>query len=209
MRRFAGVQIREVGTVGGNIANGSPIGDTPPALIALGASLTLQRGQATRSLPLEDFFLAYGRQDRAPGEFVRSARVPKLGTNEHLRCYKISKRFDQDISAVMGAFKVVLDGARVAGARIAFGGMAATPKRARAAEAALNGADVRDPATWRPALAALGEDFAPISDMRASAEYRRVTAQALLEKALGEIAGTPSTHTRVVGRREHIDAAAS
>jgi xanthine dehydrogenase small subunit len=209
MRRFAGVQIREVGTVGGNIANGSPIGDTPPALIALGASLTLQRGQATRSLPLEDFFLAYGRQDRAPGEFVRSVRVPKLGANEHLRCYKISKRFDQDISAVMGAFKVTLDGASVAGARIAFGGMAATPRRARVAEAALRGADLRDPGTWRPALAALGEDFAPISDMRASAEYRRAIAQALLKKALGEIAGTPSTHTRVVGRREGIDAVAS
>jgi len=103
----------------------------------------------------------------------------------------------------------VLDGARVAGARIAFGGMAATPKRARAAEAALRGADLRDPASWRPALAALGEDFTPISDMRAGAEYRRATAQALLKKALGEIAGTPSAHTRVVGRREHVDAAAT
>jgi xanthine dehydrogenase small subunit len=209
MRRFAGVQIRAVGTIGGNIANGSPIGDAPPALIALGATLTLQRGQATRSLPLEDFFLAYGKQDRAAGEFVRSVRVPKLGANEHLRCYKISKRFDQDISAVMGAFKVKLDGAHVAGARIAFGGMAATPKRARATEAALNGADLRNPATWRPALAALGEDFTPISDMRASADYRRDIAQALLKKALTEIAGTATRHTRVIGRREHIDAAAS
>lgn len=209
MRRFAGVQIREVGTIGGNIANGSPIGDTPPALIALGATLTLQRGQATRSLPLEDFFLAYGKQDRGAGEFVRSVRVPRLGANEHLRCYKISKRFDQDISAVMGAFKLTLDGARVAGARIAFGGMAATPKRARATEAALRGANLRDPATWRPALAALAGDFTPISDMRASADYRREIAQALLEKALAEIGGTPTRLTRVVGRREDIDAAAS
>jgi xanthine dehydrogenase small subunit len=209
MRRFAGVQIREVGTIGGNIANGSPIGDTPPALIALGATLTLQHGQATRSLPLEDFFLAYGKQDRAPGEFVRSVRVPKLGANEHLRCYKIAKRFDQDISAVMGAFKLTLDGSRVAGARIALGGMAATPKRARATEAALNGADPRDPASWRPALAALGEDFTPISDMRAGADYRRAIARALLKKALTEIAGTATRRTRVIGRREDIDAAAS
>ncbi|MBV8754936.1 MAG: xanthine dehydrogenase small subunit [Hyphomicrobiales bacterium] len=209
MRRFAGVQIREVGTIGGNIANGSPIGDTPPALIALGATLALQRGQGTRSLPLEDFFLAYGKQDRGAGEFVRSVRVPKLGANEHLRCYKISKRFDQDISAVLGAFKLTLDGARVASARIAFGGMAATPKRPRAAETALRGVDVRDPASWRPALAALAEDFTPISDMRASADYRRDIAQALLTKALTEIGGTPTRLTRVVGRREDINAAAS
>jgi xanthine dehydrogenase small subunit len=169
----------------------------------------LQRGQAVRSLPLEDFFLAYGKQDRGAGEFVRCVRVPKLGANEHLRCYKISKRFDQDISAVMGAFKLTLDGTRVARARIAFGGMAATPKRARAAEAALGGADVRDPASWRPALAALAEDFIPISDMRASADYRRDIAQALLGKALSEIGGRPTRLTRVVGRREDIDAAAS
>ncbi|HML12377.1 MAG TPA: xanthine dehydrogenase small subunit [Xanthobacteraceae bacterium] len=207
MRRFAGVQIREVGTIGGNIANGSPIGDTPPALIALGATLTLQRGGDTRNLPLEDFFLAYGKQDRAPGEFVRAVRVPRLGANEHLRCYKISKRFDQDISAVMGAFKLAVDGTRIAGARIAFGGMAATPRRARAAEAALDGADLRDSATWQRAAAALAEDFTPISDQRASAGYRAEVAQALLRKALAEIAGAPTRQTRVVGLRGDVHAA--
>ena len=207
MRRFAGVQIREVGTIGGNIANGSPIGDTPPALIALGATLMLQRGAAARRVALEDFFLAYGKQDRAPGEFVRSVRVPKLGPSEHLRCYKISKRFDQDISAVMGAFKLALDGSHIASARIAFGGMAATPRRATAAEAALRGADVRAPATWGPALAALGEDFTPITDQRASAGYRAEAARALLTKALTEIGGAPTRATRVVGIRENIDAA--
>ena len=121
-----------VGTIGGNIANGSPIGDTPPALIALGATLRLQKGDAQRDLALENFFLAYGKQDRAAGEFVRSVHVPKLEANERFRCYKISKRFDQDISAAMGAFKFTLDGSRIEAARIAFGGMAATPKRARA-----------------------------------------------------------------------------
>jgi xanthine dehydrogenase small subunit len=207
MRRFASVQIRNVGTIGGNIANGSPIGDVPPALIALGSTLTLQQGRATRTMPLENFFLAYGKQDRAPSEFVRSLRVPKLAANERFRCYKISKRFDQDISAVMGAFKIALDGARIAAARIAFGGMAATPSRAPAAEAGLRGADLGDPATWTAALQAIGQDFAPISDLRASAGYRAEVARALLRKALTEIAGTPTRITRVVGAREHAVAA--
>ena len=204
MRRFASLQVRGVGTLGGNIANGSPIGDLPPALIALGATLTLQNGDATRTLPLEDFFIAYGRQDRAAGEFVRAVRVPRLAAHERLRCYKVSKRFDQDISAVMGAVQLALDGTRVAQVRIAFGGMAATPKRAAATEAALRGADLMQPATWDAALAALAQDYAPIDDMRASAHYRGQVARALLRKALVEIAGTPTPATRVTGHREAV-----
>jgi xanthine dehydrogenase small subunit len=146
MRRFAGPQVRHMGTIGGNIANGSPIGDTPPALIALGATLVLQNGATTRTLPLEDFFIDYGRQDRRPGEFVRAITVPKLAPDERFRCYKNSKRFDQDISAVMGAFKLRIEGTRIAAARIAFGGMAGTPRRAPATEAALCGIDIADPA---------------------------------------------------------------
>ena len=118
-RRFAGTQVRMAATVGGNIANGSPIGDLPPALIALGATLALQRGDRPRTLPLENYFLDYGKQDRAAGEFVRVVRIPKFGPDEHFRCYKISKRFDSDISAVLGAFKLRLDGTRNRGARIA------------------------------------------------------------------------------------------
>jgi xanthine dehydrogenase small subunit len=205
MRRFAGKQIRSVGTIGGNIANGSPIGDAPPALIALGATLTLQRGDVQRSLPLENFFLAYGRQDRAPGEFVRSVTVPKLIPRERYRCYKISKRFDQDISAVMGAFKLTLAGPRIEAARIAFGGMAATPRRAPQTEAALAGADLNDTASWQSALAALARDFTPITDQRASAGYRREVAQALLRRALTEIAGTGTEQTRIVGLRGSAD----
>jgi xanthine dehydrogenase small subunit len=206
MRRFAGKQIRAVGTIGGNIANGSPIGDTPPALMALGAMLTLQKGDAERTLALEDFFLAYGRQDRAAGEFVKSVRVPKLQANERFRCYKISKRFDQDISAVMGAFRFTLDGSRLAAARIAFGGMAATPKRAREAEAAVAGADLADEASWLPALTAIERDFTPITDRRATAAYRSGVAQSLLRKALVEIGGTATRQTRIVGLREMADA---
>ncbi len=209
LRRFAGKQVRNVGTLGGNIANGSPIGDTPPALIALGATLVLQRGAAIRELALEDFFIAYGRQQRDAGEFVRAVRVPKLAPGEAFRCYKISKRFDQDISAVMGAFKLRLDGSRIAAARIAFGGMAATPKRAKAAESALIGTDLTDPRAADAACEKLGADFAPITDQRASASYRMQVAKGLLRKALMEIGGAASQTTRVVGWREGADAAAS
>jgi len=207
MRRFASVQIRSIATIGGNIANGSPIADTPPALIALGSTLTLQAGTVARTLPLEDFFVAYGKQDRGPGEFVRAVSVPKLSPCEHFRCYKVSKRFDQDISTVLGAFKLTLAGSQVATARIAFGGMAATPKRAQRTEAALRGATLEDPSSWEDAIAQLGDDFSPISDLRGSARYRRQVAQGLLRKALIEIAGTPSDRTRLVGVRESADAA--
>jgi len=176
------------------------------ALIALGARLRLQKGDAQRDLALEDFFVAYGKQDRTEGEFVRSVEVPRLRAKEHFRCYKISKRFDQDISAAMGAFKFTLDGSRVATARIAFGGMAATPKRARLAEAALAGADLANEASWQPALSALARDFTPITDQRASAAYRGDVAQALLRKALVEVGGTATPQTRVVGIRETADA---
>jgi xanthine dehydrogenase small subunit len=208
LRRFAGKQVRTVGTIGGNIANGSPIGDTPPALIALGATLTLQKGHTERELALEDFFLAYGKQDRAAGEFVRSVRVPKLTAAERFRCYKISKRFDQDISAVMGAFRFTIAGSRIEQARIAFGGMAATPKRARAAEAALAGADLAADSSWEPALAALARDYTPITDQRASAGYRHDIARALLRKALIEVGGMATTQTRLVGIRETTHASA-
>jgi xanthine dehydrogenase small subunit len=201
LRRLGAKQVRAAGTVGGNIANGSPIGDTPPALIALGAELHLRRGGTTRSLPLEDFFIGYGRQDRGPGEFVANIDVPRLGDDEIFRCYKISKRFDQDISALLGAFKFRLDGGRIAEARIAFGGMAATPKRAAAAEAAIRGAKVSNERDWAPACEALADDFQPIDDMRASAAYRLQTAQALLQKALHEANGEASAATRVIDPR--------
>ncbi|HEX9449504.1 MAG TPA: xanthine dehydrogenase small subunit, partial [Dongiaceae bacterium] len=204
LRRLGSTQVRASGTIGGNIANGSPIGDTPPALIALGASLQLRQGTRTRSLKLEDFFIDYGKQDRAAGELVWRIDVPKLVPDEVFRCYKISKRFDQDISAVMGAFKLRLEGRRIVMARLAYGGMAAIPKRARTAEAALIGADLDQPASWAAALEALASEFQPLSDMRASAAYRMTVAQALLRKALLEIAGMATAQTRVVGQREKV-----
>ena len=201
IRRIGAKQVRASGTIGGNIANGSPIGDTPPMLIALGATLHLRWESRERFLPLEDFFVAYGKQDRAAGELVWRVDVPKLRANEAFRAFKLSKRFDQDISAVMGAFKFTLEGRTIQSARIAFGGMAATPKRALIAEAALRGISLDAPKAWEQAISAMAEDYQPIGDMRASAEYRLASAQALLRKALVEVASGQSAATRLAGLR--------
>jgi xanthine dehydrogenase small subunit len=150
----------------------------------------------SRTIPLESFFIAYGKQDRQAGEIVTSLTIPKLGTSEHFRCLKISKRFDEDISAVMGAFKLTITNGTISSARIAFGGMAATPKRAPQTEAALTGASLTDRATWAKAIAALADDYQPIGDMRASARYRQEMVKALLTKALIEIGGGANTRIR-------------
>jgi xanthine dehydrogenase small subunit len=199
-RRFASVQIRNAGTVGGNIANGSPIGDGAPALIAAGAALHLRRGAERRTIPLESFFLAYGQQDRRPGEFVERITLPRPPPGSHFRAYKIAKRFDQDISAVLGAFLIRLDGGQVAEARLAYGGMAAIPKRAAAAEAALIGRPWGEAAV-RAAMAALARDFSPITDMRASVAYRLKVAANLLMRLFVETTD-PATSTRLVGNLE-------
>jgi xanthine dehydrogenase small subunit len=206
VRRFGSVQVRALGTVGGNIANGSPIGDLAPALIALGATLHLRHGAAARDMLLERFFLAYGRQDRAAGELVTGVAVPKLKAGERFRAFKLTKRFDEDISAVMLALKVTLDGGVIRAARLACGGMGPTQARAPRAEAALAGRRLDDPATGEAACGALALDYRPISDMRASAEYRMRGAQALLRRALAEMAGAGGG-TRLVGHRPALEAA--
>ena len=198
MRRFGGEQIRNAGTIGGNIANGSPIGDLPPALIALGARLVRRRGGEQRQIPLENFFLDYRKQDRREGEFVEAVIVPKPGPEALIHVSKISKRFDEDISAVCGAFLLRLDAAgRIAEARLAYGGMAGTPKRAAAAEAALTGRHW-DEAAVNAAIAALASDFTPLSDMRASAVYRLTVAGNLLLRFLIETTQA-GVETRVAG----------
>lgn len=187
LRRFASEQVRGAATIGGNIANGSPIGDAAPALIAMGATLRLRRGDVRREMPLEDFFLDYRKQDRQPGEFVEAVIVPTSAPD--LACYKLSKRFDQDISAVCGCVNITRKGSKIETARIAFGGMAGIPKRARAFEAALIGQPFTE-AAITAALPALAQDFTPMSDMRASAAYRLEAAQAMalryLREAMGE-----------------------
>ncbi len=187
--RIGGAQVRAMGTVGGNIANGSPIGDTPPGFITLGARLRLRSVRGRREIPLEAFFLAYKHQDRAPDEFVESLFVPYPVAGHHA-VYKISKRRDEDISAVCGAFGVTLDGAgRVATARVAFGGMAATPKRASAVEAALMG-QPWTLETIRAAQDAFTMDYQPLSDWRASAAYRLAVARNLLHRFWLESTGS-------------------
>ncbi|TCN32429.1 xanthine dehydrogenase small subunit [Sinorhizobium americanum] len=186
--RIGGEQVRNMGTIGGNIANGSPIGDSPPPLIALGATVTLRSKDSTRSLPLEDFFIAYGKQDRGPGEFVESIFVPALPAGDRFAAYKVTKRRDEDISALLGAFLISLEGGRVKTARIAFGGMAATPKRAKAIEAALIGEPWTED-TVRAAQAAFETDFQPITDWRASSAYRMLAAKNLLMRFFLESVG--------------------
>jgi len=193
LRRYGSAQVRNAATIGGNIANGSPIGDGPPALIAMGATLHLRHGDTRRSLPLEDFFIDYGKQDRAHGEFVEAITVPKLPTakDDTLRCYKISKRFDQDISALCGCINITREGDLITDARIAFGGMAGTPKRATQTEALLVNQSF-DEATIRRAMDALALDYQPMTDMRASAQYRLLTAQNLLLRYLHDLNGLPT-----------------
>lgn len=183
IRRFGSTQVRNAATIGGNIANGSPIGDGPPALIALGTTLHLRKGSETRSLPLEDFFIAYGKQDIAPGEFVEAVSIPRQP--DTLKCYKVSKRFDQDISAVCGCFSISVAEGVITSARIAFGGMAATPKRASAVENALSGQPWTDE-TFGKAAKLFDQDFIPMDDMRASSKYRLLVARNLLLRYFAE-----------------------
>ncbi|HEX7328666.1 MAG TPA: xanthine dehydrogenase small subunit [Casimicrobiaceae bacterium] len=177
--RFASVPIRNAGTLGGNVANGSPIGDSMPWLIALGASVVLRGTQGLRSLALDDFYLAYMKKDLREGEIVEAIDVPLPPPGLAFRTYKVSKRYDSDISAVCAAFAVQLESGRIAAVRIAYGGMAATPQRARHAEAALAGQPWNEAAA-RAAMAALASDFTPLTDMRATSAYRMETAQNLL-----------------------------
>lgn len=187
--RIGGQQVRNMGTIGGNIANGSPIGDMPPALIALGATVTLRSTEASRTLALEDFFIAYGKQDRKAGEFVESITIPLPPKDSHFAVYKISKRRDEDISALCGGFYLELTAQnRVQTIRLAFGGMAGTPKRALALEAALKGKPWTME-TVQSTQKTLAEDFTPLSDWRASAAYRLLAGQNLLTRFYLETMG--------------------
>ena len=186
VRRYGSEQVRQAATIGGNIANGSPIGDNPPALIALGATLHLRKGATRREMPIEAFFISYGQQDRKAGELVEGVTIPKHA--DAMRCYKLSKRFDQDISAVCGCFNIEISRGVVTNARIVFGGMAGIPMRAEKTEEALIGQ------AWNEdnidlAASMMAIDFTPLSDMRASAEYRLLTAQNMPRRYFAELSG--------------------
>ncbi|MNJ42529.1 Carbon monoxide dehydrogenase medium chain [compost metagenome] len=195
LHRFASLQIRNQGTLGGNIGNASPIGDSPPLLIALDAQIVLRKGESTRTLALEDYFIDYRITARQESEFIEKIIVPRARADWAFRAYKVSKRLDDDISAVCAAFNLRISNGVVEAARIAFGGMAAIPKRARACEAALVG-KAWNQASIERACQALAEDFTPLSDFRASKEYRLLSAQNLLRKYFIELQ-TPHIETRV------------
>jgi xanthine dehydrogenase small subunit len=183
-KRFASLPIRNSGTLGGNIANGSPIGDSMPGLIALGARVIVRGNDIEREMPLEDLYLAYQKKDMAEHEFVVGLKVPTrtgVRANLQFRTYKLSKRFDSDISAVCAALSFIADGDAIREPRIAFGGMAATPKRAAHVEAVLRDADWHE-ATAQAAMLALAKDYAPLSDMRASSDYRLEAAKNTLHR---------------------------
>ena len=190
--RFASPPIRNAGTLGGNIANGSPIGDAMPALMALDTELLLRQGSNHRTVALDDFYLGYRQTALGDGEFVERIRIPHAREGEQVASYKVAKRFDQDISAVCGAFRIRLADGMVDDIRIAYGGMAAVPRRATHTEAAL----IRQPwqsAALGTAFTGFDEDFEPISDMRASAAYRREVGRNLLRRFLLETTGEQST----------------
>ncbi|MFD2643441.1 xanthine dehydrogenase small subunit [Pseudomonas japonica] len=195
LHRFASLQIRNQGTLGGNIGNASPIGDSPPLLIALGAQIVLRKGNDTRTLKLEDYFIDYRVTARQESEFIERIIVPKAREHWAFRAYKVSKRLDDDISAVCAAFNLRIENGVIEQARVAFGGMAAIPKRAHACEAALLDKPFNQ-ATLEKACQALSEDFTPLSDFRASKEYRLLGAQNLLRKYFVELQ-TPHIETRV------------
>lgn len=196
LERLGSPQIRNVGTLGGNIGNASPIGDTPPALIVLGATLTLQSASGTRSLPIEEYFLDYKKTALQPGEFIAAIEIPRNTGGAAFRMYKISKRFDDDISAVCGAFIASVDGGALRDVRIGYGGMAAIPKRATNCEAVLEGQPLSEALIER-AAEALAQDFSPIDDVRASADYRLTVAQNLLRKYALELTDA-DVDTRVI-----------
>lgn len=194
--RIAGWQVRNMGTIGGNVANGSPIGDTPPVLIALGAEVTLQKAGGSRTLPLEEFFVDYGKQDREPGDFVASLRIPLPSKGQIDAAYKISKRRDEDISSVAVGISVAVKEGVITDARVAFGGMAATPKRAACTEAALIGQPWGQ-AAFEAAAQALPQDFSPLTDWRATSDYRLLVSQNLLRRFYLEQDGATDTPVRL------------
>ncbi|PLC49250.1 xanthine dehydrogenase small subunit [Pollutimonas subterranea] len=193
-KRFASMPIRNAGTLVGNVANGSPIGDSAPFLIAIGAHVVLRKGGHSRILALEDLYLDYRKQDRAPGEFIEALLVPLRIPGMQVATYKLSKRFDQDISAVCSAYALKLENGKVASLRIAHGGMAATARRALHTEQALLGRHWQE-APVRLGMVAMPQDYQPMTDMRASSAYRLKAAQNLLYRFYLESTG--GVRTRV------------
>lgn len=210
MRRIGSAQVRNRGTIGGNIANGSPIGDMPPILMALGATITLSHSGGSRRLPLEQLYFRYGEQHREPFEVVSEITIPRPNADfthgkAFVRAYKISKRFDQDISTVMACFYIRLtrtdDLSEIEDVRLCYGGMAGVPAHARLTERFLRGRFF-GPGTFRQAMEGISKDFNPLSDMRASAEYRLEVAANLLWRFYLDITDASKTGVMLLENRD-------
>ena len=197
--RFASPPIRNAGTLGGNIANGSPIGDSMPALMVVNTMLVLRQGKQTREIPLNDFYLDYQKTALEPGEFLERILVPLREDGTQVQSYKVSKRFDQDISAICGAYALKRNAAGVENIRIAYGGVAAAPKRAVKCEAALTDKEWNDD-TVQSGIEALADDFSPISDMRSTADYRRKVCGNLLKRFYLDSSGSAQPRVYDYGR---------
>ena len=199
MHRFASRQVRNNGTMGGNVANASPIGDTPPVLLALGACIELASAEGNRSMPLNEFFLDYKKTEQKQGEYLRMIRIPRLQENQQLKVYKISKRLEDDISAVLAAFKFTLSesakGQVVSAVTSGFGGMAGIPKAAMNLEQALLNKEVSID-VFEQAAQILDQDFSPMSDVRATSDYRMQVAKNLIQKCAFELSN-PNAVTRI------------
>jgi xanthine dehydrogenase small subunit len=202
LTRLGATQVRNAGTIGGNIANGSPIGDMPPALIALGSKLVLRSSSGGRTIDLERFFIDYGKQDLQPGECVEKILLPLPQPGLQFRSYKLSKRFDQDISSVCGAYALKLEEGTVASVRICYGAMAGTPKRAANCEQALLGRRWNQ-SSINDAKEAMLQDYRPLSDWRASRAYRMLAAQNLLQRFYLET--TSDQPARLAGAAEVLN----
>ena len=196
LHRFGSTQIRNHATFGGNLANASPIADLPPVLIALNARMALQRGNDLRELAVEDYFIDYKKTALGESEFIYNIQLPRARADSCLKIYKISKRLDDDISALCAVFSLTHKDNRIGDIRIAFGGMAATPRRAINCERALHNCALQG-SDLRQAQHALTEDFQPISDVRASAHYRMRVAQNLLQRLFAEISDETQAPTRI------------
>jgi len=189
IRRIGSRQIRNLGTVGGNIGNASPIGDTLPCLISLDASLTLASSDGEREVPIEGFFVGYRETCLKENEVIKNIKIPKLLDNQIFRTYKVSKRYDQDISSVIGAYRLTVENSTISSARVAYGGMAARPCRATKTELALEGNRL-DEGQFIESSKQISLDFQPISDHRASAKYRTKVATNLLIRLYRDLFGS-------------------
>jgi xanthine dehydrogenase small subunit len=198
--RLGSSQIRHSGTLGGNIANASPVGDTPPVLIALNAEVELASHEGTRKLPIEDFFVSYKVTVLKKGEYIRRITIPKLKNGEYLKVYKISKRLEDDISAVLVALKLSLKDNTITAVRSGFGGLDAIAKNAPSLEQMLLGKPLTE-ATFRAAMSAVKQDFKPLDDVRASADYRCQVVQNVVYRCGVELMMTLTQQNSATFRR--------